>query len=280
MIRTRTAARGYQGPAAPAPDSPTSRFGADFPTLGGVILRPRSARRSAALALALLAAAAATALGTPQQVLEDYNLDGRIDAQLLGSRPARRPRPAGADLPVRRLRRRGAGPAHRGARRQPARRAGDAPVRRAPVRRRAGASPPDPHPRRAAGAGAGGPPVLPSPVPRPDTSASPPAPPAAAPRRQRLVNRVQDLGSEVLAPAVVVPPRLPTFPTPPAPSPQQRLPGGFVPLAALAAALVAAGVLSGLWRSLRPGGGRRAARRRIEALRLGVRPGPAGPVAR
>ena len=40
----------------------------------------RTVLRQVALALALLAAAAAPALGTPQQVLEDYNLDGRIDA--------------------------------------------------------------------------------------------------------------------------------------------------------------------------------------------------------
>jgi outer membrane biosynthesis protein TonB len=236
-----------------------------------VILRPRSVLRSAALALALLAAAVATALGTPQQVLEDYNLDGRIDAsysvhdlraalvlpaptsqyggfadavqgrlteELTGSQP---------DAP--------AGPQY-GA---PQYGATPPPARPTPTR----AAPRTPAPAPAA------PPVLPSPVPRPDTRASPPAPPVAAPRRQRLVNRVQDLGSEVLAPAVVVPPRLATFPTPPAPSPQQRLPGGFVPLAALAAALVAAGVLSGLWRSLRSGGGRRAARRRIETLRPG-----------
>jgi hypothetical protein len=86
---------------------------------------------------------------------------------------------------------------------------------------------------------------------------------------QPLVNRVEDLGSEVLAPAVVVPPQLATFPTPPAPSSDQRLPRPFVPLAALAALLVAAGVVSGLWRSVGPGRGRRNGRRRVERLQLG-----------
>jgi hypothetical protein len=232
------------------------------------MLRSRSARRSAALALALLAAAAATALGTPQQVLEDYNLDGRIDASYSVHDlraalvlPAPTSQYGGfADAVQGRLTEELAGS-------QP-----DAPAVPQYGAPQYGATPPPPRPTPTRAAPRAqvpaAPPVLPSPVPRPDTSATPPAPPAAAPRRQRLVNRVQDLGSEVLAPAVVVPPRLPTFPTPPAPSPQQRLPGGFVPLAALAAALVAAGVLSGLWRSLRPGGGRRA-RRRVETLRLG-----------
>src|SRR5437763_725280 len=92
---------------------------------------------------------------------------------------------------------------------------------------------------------------------------------ASRSRGQPLVNRIEDLGSEVLAPPVVVPVHLATFPSPPAPSSEQRLPRPFVPLAALAGALLAAGIVSGLWRSLGPRRGRRNGRRRVERLQLG-----------
>jgi hypothetical protein len=243
-----------------------------------VTLGRRPILRQAALALALLAAAAAPALGSAQQVLEDYNLDGRIDASysvhdLRGALvlPATSSQYGSfADAVQARLTEELAGSTPE---------APAAPAYGAP---QYGAAP------AASGPGSGGAtapqstakpaatPALPAPAPQPDARAAPPSPQgsigAAAAKRApgpRLVNRVEDLGSEVLAPAVVVPVRLPTFPTPPAPSSAQRLPRPFVPLAALAALLLAAGILSGLWRSLRPGGGRRNGRRRVEGLRLG-----------
>jgi hypothetical protein len=245
-----------------------------------VTLGRRPILRQAAAALALLAAAAAPALGSPQQVLEDYGLDGRIDGGysvhdlrgalvlpatgsqygsfadavqakltevLAGSQPPASAPPASGS-PQYGAAPASTAPASGGTERQGARTPAPTPA-------------PSPSPR-----------ASPQPAARP-APASPPAsqgaPASRRPRGQRLVNRVEDLGSEVLAPAVVVPPRLSTFPTPPSPSSEQRLPRTFVPLAALAALLLGAGIVSGLWRSLRPGGGRRNGRRRVERLRLG-----------
>jgi len=212
----------------------------------------------------MLATGAVPALGTPQQVVEDYNLDGRIDGSysvhdLRGALvlPASGSQYGSfADAVQAKLTEELAGSA-------PQESTAAVPQYGAPSTQPPASAPTSASAAgqgAAARAGAGGGPSV--------TAAG-----AAGARRSRgpqpLVNRVEDLGSEVLAPAVVVPPQLATFPTPPAPSSDQRLPRPFVPLAALAALLLAAGVVSGLWRSVGPGRGRRNGRRRVERLQLG-----------